>query len=119
MTDSTSRVLVEQRGETRWIRLNNPRQRNAYDREMAGAISDALESANEVRTVVITGVEDAFCAGGMLEPDALTTTAMRGLYRASLRMFDAIRTCPVTTPGAGITVTKPPLVTGYPRYDPY
>ena len=75
MTDSTSRVLVEQRGETRWIRLNNPRQRNAYDREMAGAMSDALESANEVRTVVITGVEDAFCAGGMLEPDALTTTA--------------------------------------------
>jgi len=107
VTDSSSRVLVEQRGETRWIRLNNPRQRNAYDREMAGAIADALESASELRTVVITGVEDAFCAGGMLEPDALTTTTMRGLYSASLRMFDAIRNCPrpviaaVNGPAAG------------------
>jgi 2-ketocyclohexanecarboxyl-CoA hydrolase len=103
----SSRVLVERRGDTRWIRLNNPRQRNAYDREMATAISEALESASEFRTVVITGVEDAFCAGGMLEPDALTTTTMRGLYSASLRMFDAVRNCPrpviaaVNGPAAG------------------
>ena len=106
MADS-SRVLVERRGDTRWIRLNNPRRRNAYDREMATAIAEALETASEFRTVVVTGVDDAFCAGGMLEPDALTTTTMRGLYSASLRMFDAVRNCPrpviaaVNGPAAG------------------
>jgi len=107
MTEPPPRVLVEQRGDTRWIRLNNPRQRNAYDREMATEIAGAVESASEFRSVVITGVERSFCAGGMLAAEAITTTAMRSLYSASLRLFDAIRLCPrpviaaVNGPAAG------------------
>lgn len=105
MTDS---VLVDQRGEATWITLNRPERRNAYDPEMAEEIVEALDGATRSRAVVITGVPGSFCAGGALaglsEPDV---TTMRGLYRGSLRLFDAIRTCPrpviaaVNGPAAG------------------
>jgi enoyl-CoA hydratase/carnithine racemase len=75
---------------------------------MAGAVVDALDASTRSRAVVITGVPGSFCAGGALgslsEPDV---TTMRGLYRASLRLFDAIRTHPrpviaaVNGPAAG------------------
>jgi enoyl-CoA hydratase/carnithine racemase len=104
---SASRVLVERRADAQWIRLNNPAQRNAYDAAMALEIADALDSCTDVRSVVITGVPGSFCAGGSLSSDPPTTTNMRALYRASLRMFDAIRSCPrpviaaVNGPAAG------------------
>jgi 2-ketocyclohexanecarboxyl-CoA hydrolase len=90
-----SDVEVEERGTALWIRLNRPERRNAYDAPMAAAITQALEDASTYHSVVITGTDGAFCAGGALtnlsEPDM---PSMRGLYRASLRLFDAIRTCP-------------------------
>ncbi len=101
-------VLVEVRGEATWITLNRPDRRNAYDPEMAAAVVDALDGATSSRAVVITGVPGSFCAGGVLgtlsQPDV---TTMRGLYRGSLRLFDAVRTCPrpviaaVNGPAAG------------------
>jgi 2-ketocyclohexanecarboxyl-CoA hydrolase len=103
-----SDVLVEQRGDATWITLNRPDRRNAYDPVMAEAIVEALEASTRSRAVVITGVPGSFCAGGALtglaEPDV---TAMRGLYRGSLRLFDAIRNHPrpvvaaVNGPAAG------------------
>jgi 2-ketocyclohexanecarboxyl-CoA hydrolase len=57
---------------------------------------------------VLAGSGGSFCAGGALTDLARPTVpSMRGLYRASLRMFDAIRNCPrpvvaaVTGPAAG------------------
>jgi len=95
VSDADDTVQVDDRGETRWIRLNAPQRRNAYDQAMADSISDALESASAVRTVVITGVDRSFCAGGSLSTMSTPTTGqMRVLYRASLRLFDAIRLCP-------------------------
>jgi 2-ketocyclohexanecarboxyl-CoA hydrolase len=101
-------VLVDQRGDATWITLNRPDRRNAYDPEMAEAIIEALDGATRSRAVVITGVPGSFCAGGALgnlsTPDV---TSMRGLYRSSLRLFDAVRTCPrpviaaVNGPAAG------------------
>lgn len=90
-----SDVEVEERGTSLWIRLNRPERRNAYDAPMAAAVADALENASTFHSVVITGSGGSFCAGGALtnlsEPDM---PSMRGLYRASLRLFDSIRTCP-------------------------
>jgi 2-ketocyclohexanecarboxyl-CoA hydrolase len=95
VTDSSERVQVEDRGETRWIRLNAPERRNAYDQVMAERITEAVEGANAMRTVVVTGVDRSFCAGGSLSTLSTPTTAqLRVLYRASLQMFDAIRSCP-------------------------
>jgi enoyl-CoA hydratase/carnithine racemase len=88
-------VIVEWRGDAIWIRLNRPERRNAFDPPMADAIVAALEDAPRARAVVITGSGGSFCAGGALttlsEP---TVGAMRALYTNSLRMFDAIRSCP-------------------------
>jgi 2-ketocyclohexanecarboxyl-CoA hydrolase len=101
-------VVVEQDGPAVWIRLCAPERRNAYDPAMAAAITDAIENSAGVHAVVITGTEGSFCAGGSLSQLSAPTAAdMRGLYRASLRMFDAIRQCPrpviaaVNGPAAG------------------
>lgn len=88
-------VHVEDRGESRWITLDNPQARNAYDQHMAVRVAEVLEECGDVRSVVITGSEGAFCAGGMLAGlTSPTARGMRALYRASSRMFDAVRSCP-------------------------
>ncbi|WP_432843191.1 enoyl-CoA hydratase/isomerase family protein [Dactylosporangium sp. CA-092794] len=88
-------VEVERKGSSVWIRLNRPERRNAYDGPMAHAIADALEASSAARSVVITGSGGSFCAGGALTDLARPTVeTMRGLYRASLRLFDAVRQCP-------------------------
>jgi 2-ketocyclohexanecarboxyl-CoA hydrolase len=101
-------VEVAARGDALWIMLNRPERRNAYDRSMAEAIIAAVDTAPTYRAVVITGNGGSFCAGGSLgqlsEP---TRGEMRALYRASLRLFDAVRQCPrpviaaVSGPAAG------------------
>ena len=88
-------VETEVRGTALWIRLNRPERRNAYDADMAVAITEALEDASSHHSVVITGSGGSFCAGGALTGLAKPDLAgMRGLYRGSLRLFDAVRTCP-------------------------
>jgi 2-ketocyclohexanecarboxyl-CoA hydrolase len=88
-------VVTEWRGSTVWIRLNRPERRNAYDAAMAYAVADALGDAAAARSVVITGTEGSFCAGGSLSAlSAPSTGEMRKLYSASLRLFDAVRSCP-------------------------
>ena len=88
-------VSVEQRGPATWVKLCAPRRRNAYDPDMAAAITEAVEKSAASHAVVITGSEGSFCAGGSLQQlSAPSPGDMRLLYRASLRMFDAIRQCP-------------------------
>ena len=60
-------LLVADDGPTRTITLNNPARKNAIGpvmvNELLWALSDAQESS-AVRSIVITGAGDAFCAGG-------------------------------------------------------
>lgn len=88
-------VRVDQRGDATWITFDAPERRNAFDPAMSSAAVEAIEGASASRAVVLTGAPGAFCAGGAL--DLLSTptiTEMRGLYRGSLRLFDAVRQCP-------------------------
>lgn len=95
MVTTTGTVSVEDRGDSRWITIGNPAARNAYDQVMAEQVTRALDDCSDVRSVVLTGAGGAFCAGGMLAGLATPTQrGMRELYRASLRMFDAVRSCP-------------------------
>lgn len=62
-------VLVERDGSLGRITLNRPEARNPLDKVTAQEILDALEAHfgdDKVRSVVITGAGDAFCAGGDL-----------------------------------------------------
>lgn len=88
-------VHVEVRGDATWVTLDAQERRNAFDPAMSEAVVEAIEGATASRAVVITGAGKGFCAGGAL--DQLTTPTvpeMRGLYRSSLRLFDAVRQCP-------------------------
>ena len=90
-----SDVEVEERGTALWIRLNRPERRNAYDAPMAAAITEALEGAStlprgrdhRLRWLVLR----RRCADQPRQPDM---PSMRALYKASLSLFDGIRTCP-------------------------
>ena len=66
-TFTYSMLLVSDDGPTRTFTLNNPARKNAIGpvmvNELLWALSDALENT-AVRSVVITGAGDAFCAGG-------------------------------------------------------
>ena len=90
-------VVGTQRAGAPWIRLNRPERKNAYDPEMAGQIIAAVKdaSATDVTAIVITGTDDAFCAGGFLanlaDPDV---HELRRMFFGSLELFDVIRNAP-------------------------
>lgn len=88
-------VEVEQRGEVAWIRLNRPDRMNAYDRAMGAELTAAVRDASTAGVIVLTGTGRAFCAGGYLaelaDPDP---EELRGMFYASLELFDAIRLSP-------------------------
>jgi len=88
-------ILVEERGEVAWIRLNRPERMNAYDFAMASELTEAIEAADEAGVVVLAGAGRAFCAGGFLENLAESTESeLRRLFQGSLTLFDAIRRHP-------------------------
>ncbi|WP_253258211.1 enoyl-CoA hydratase/isomerase family protein [Pseudonocardia sp. N23] len=78
-----------------WIRLNRPDRMNAYDAAMGRALTDAVRGASDAGVIVLTGSGRAFCAGGYLanlaDPDP---EELRGMFHASLELFDVIRTSP-------------------------
>jgi enoyl-CoA hydratase/carnithine racemase len=60
-------VATSERGTSRVISLKNPGRKNAIGPVMANELLHALEEASfaeSVRTVILTGDGDAFCAGG-------------------------------------------------------
>jgi len=90
-----SDVVVEQRGEVAWIRMNRPERMNAYDAAMAQELIQAIEGAADSGVIVLTGTGRAFCAGGFLanlsNPDP---NELRHMFYGSLKLCEAIRTSP-------------------------
>lgn len=62
-------ILFEIRDATAWITLNRPDKYNAFNREMALALQEALRACTDpsVRAVYLTGAGKAFSAGQDLE----------------------------------------------------
>ena len=65
MTTEGSRVLFERKGSLAVIRLNRPEARNALSPGMVSELGQALAAAaaRDVRAVMLTGADGAFCAG--------------------------------------------------------
>ena len=56
-------ALTERRGNVLVITINRPEARNAINAAVSIAVGDALQQAQDVRVVVITGAGDkSFCA---------------------------------------------------------
>jgi len=59
-------LLREQRDGVVLLRINRPDKRNAFNRELSLTVAAAMEqveSDDSVRVVIITGTDEAFCAG--------------------------------------------------------
>lgn len=90
-----SDIEIAVRGDALWVTINRPERRNAFDADMAAAMTAALHDAARFDAVVLTGSGGAFCAGGYLaELDGADPLEIRGLFESSLRLVDAIRACP-------------------------
>ncbi len=73
-------LLVERDGYTVTLRMNRPQVKNALNPEMLCRMADAWEMVNKedgVRVVILTGNDDAFCAGADL--DQLITRMLKRL----------------------------------------
>ncbi|MGZ6126308.1 MAG: enoyl-CoA hydratase/isomerase family protein, partial [Myxococcales bacterium] len=88
----------EQRGESRWLILDRPAQRNALTAELIGGMREALARADgdaQVRAICLTGSgEKAFCsgmdlasAGEALQAGAMAAHEGRRRYAALLADF--------------------------------
>ncbi|WGX96072.1 enoyl-CoA hydratase/isomerase family protein [Nocardioides sp. L-11A] len=66
-------VIVERRGDVRWVILNRPEVLNAYDtalcRGLAAAVLD-YQRSDEERVMVLAGAGRAFCVGGDVRSEA-------------------------------------------------
>lgn len=65
MTSNNNRVLLERKTSLAVIRLNRPEARNALSPDMVADLGQALSAAaaRDVRAVLLTGTDGAFCAG--------------------------------------------------------
>lgn len=91
---------IEQRGAVRWLWLNRPEVRNAFNDALIADIAAAfahVEASPETRVVVVAGRGPAFCAGA----DLNWMRAMAGYSHADnhadalkvARMFHAVHSC--------------------------
>jgi enoyl-CoA hydratase/carnithine racemase len=65
--DAAPPLLVDQRGEVRWLTLNRPDRRNALDATLIGALDEQVTAADEdpgTAVVAVRGAGRSFCAGG-------------------------------------------------------
>ena len=93
-------LQIEQRDAIRWLWLNRPEVRNAFNEELIAEISSAfaeIEAAADTRVVVVAARGAAFCAGA----DLNWMRTMAGLSHADnhndalkvARMFNAVHAC--------------------------
>ena len=96
-----AQLISTSEGQTMVLTLSNPEHRNALSPEMYAAGVEALmaaESSREVRSVVITGDQGLFSAGGNLQrllgnrqkPPEVQASSIEGLHS----WIEAIRTFP-------------------------
>ena len=96
-------VTVNRDGAVAWVTLSRPEVRNAFNAELIGDLHDAfatlaVEPAEAVRAVVLTGAGAAFCAGAdvawMRASAALSVEDNEADARRMAEMLDAIDACP-------------------------
>ena len=93
-------VEIEQRGAARWLWLNRPEVRNAFNDALIADISAAfadVEAAPETRVVVLAARGEVFCAGADLNyMRAMSAYSHADNHADALkvaRMFNAVHSC--------------------------
>jgi enoyl-CoA hydratase/carnithine racemase len=95
-----SEVLIDDRGNVRWIVLNRPEAMNAITGTMLAELNEALKAADDdpaVRVAVLTGAGRAFCSGLDLKQAAAGEgIGGEGLATAGARHYSTREICTVT-----------------------
>jgi methylglutaconyl-CoA hydratase len=99
-SDSHKHIELEQRGAVRWLWLNRPEVRNAFNdaliAEIANAFAD-VEASPDTRVVVVAARGPAFCAGADLNwMRAMAAFSHADNHADALkvaRMFHAVHSC--------------------------
>ncbi|HET9472374.1 MAG TPA: enoyl-CoA hydratase/isomerase family protein [Steroidobacteraceae bacterium] len=93
-------IEIEQRGAARWLWLNRPEVRNAFNDALIADISAAfadVEAAPETRVVVLAARGEVFCAGADLNyMRAMSAYSHADNHADALkvaRMFNAVHSC--------------------------
>ena len=89
---------VRQEGGTLWLTMNRPQARNALSRELIGALTAQVRTAqadDTVRALVLCGAPPAFSAGLDLREVAASTPPQAEQDATNLlAMFEALDACP-------------------------
>jgi enoyl-CoA hydratase len=107
----TTVLLTEDANGVRLMTLNRPEARNALSRELLDRLVDALHAAEdnpEVRAVVLTGADPAFCAGVDLREAGASGLPTTGVIDPKASPWWVLHT--MTTPVIG--AVNGPAVTG-------
>ena len=95
-----SEVIVENRANVRWIKLNRPKVMNAITSEMLLALNEELKKADEdreARVIVLSGEGKGFCSGLDLKQAAAGEgIGGSGLANAGARHYSTREICTVT-----------------------
>jgi methylglutaconyl-CoA hydratase len=93
-------IEVEQRGAARWLWLNRPEVRNAFNDALVADIANAfadVEAAPDTRVVVVASRGPAFCAGADLNwMSSMASFSHADNHADALkvaRMFHAVHSC--------------------------
>lgn len=99
-------VIVSDKDGIRTVRMNRPEKKNALNAAMYDTMAAALESASQVRCVILAGVPGAFCAGNDLQEFAQASVHGHGLGVPVLRFLHALARCetPLVAAVQGVAV---------------
>lgn len=92
-------LRIERRGASAWIILTRPERRNALNAELIEDLGQAMEFSRDssIRAVVLTGTDDAFCAGadlGFVQSLDGSTEIVEQFLRPLTEVLAAIRELP-------------------------
>lgn len=90
-------ILMEKKEGYAVITMNRPREMNALTREMLGELYEAMESLEDdarIRSVIITGGDQVFCAGmDIKEISALPDDEIAPFFELLKKCFKRVYTC--------------------------
>lgn len=94
MSAVVQKVIVQKHGATAVLTMNSPGNRNALDPEMRAALADAIAGVRDdqdVRSVVLTGVEGCFSSGGDLKGLVRMQQGARDIFEGRSRILEMHR----------------------------
>lgn len=113
MPKSYKDILIKNKGGLRVIVLNNPKKKNALDRQAYRDIAEALNDAaadDDVRVVAITGTGDFYSSGNDLAQSLKADESLTDILKSAENVLYAMIKAFYTFPKLLIAVINGPCI---------